>query len=76
MLKLELHLPETVAAENYQAADLLNQRFRDTNARIDVKVLMAFVLSRYDAEEVCGQFDLALRVVKSATPEVLNPALR
>ncbi len=76
MLKLDLHLPETVAAEYYQAADLLNQRFRDTNAKIDAKVLMAFALSRYDAEEVCGQFDLALRVVKSATPEVFNPALK
>jgi hypothetical protein len=76
MLKLDLQLPETVAAEYYQAADLLNQRFRDTNAKIDAKVLMAFTLSRYDAEEVCGQFDLALRVVKTAAPGAFNPALK
>jgi len=74
MITLNITIPETVAAEYYQAADELNQRFGDTKPRIEAKSLIAFVLSRYDSKDVCGQFDLALRVV-SAAPPPMNPVL-
>lgn len=74
MISLNITMPETVAAEYYQAADELNQRFGETKPRIEAKTLMAFVLTRYDAKDVCGQFDLALRVVSAAEPP-MNPVL-
>lgn len=73
MITLNVSLPEEVAAEYYQAADELNQRFGDTKPRIEAKSLMAFMLSRYDAREVGAQFDLALRIVRDEAP--LNPVL-
>lgn len=77
MITLNITLPETVAAEYYQAADELNQRFGDTKPKIEAKSLMAFTLSRYDANDVCTQFDLALRIVRASepAPNPENPAL-
>ncbi|MCF7689790.1 MAG: hypothetical protein K9M98_14225 [Cephaloticoccus sp.] len=76
MITLNVQLPETVAAEFYQAADELNQRFGDTKPRIDAKTLMAFALSRFDAVDVCAQFDLALRIVKGTAEPPFNPTLK
>ncbi len=75
MITLNVQLPETVAAEFYQAADELNKRFGDTKPRIEAKTLMAFALARHDAEEMCAQFDLALRIVHGANEPPFNPAL-
>ena len=74
MITLNVSLPEAVAAEYYQAADELNQRFGETKPKIEAKSLMAFMLSRYDARDVGAQFDLALRVV-TAEEAPLNPVL-
>lgn len=74
MITLNVSLPETVAAEYYQAADELNQRFGDTTPKIEAKSLIVFTLSRYDTRDICAQFDLALRVVRGEeTPS--NPVL-
>ena len=75
MITLNVQLPETVAAEFYQAADELNKRFGDTKPRIEAKTLMAFALARHDAEEMCAQFDLSLRIVHGANEPPFNPAL-
>ena len=75
MISLNIQLPEPVAAEYYQAADELNKRFGDTKPRIDAKTLMAFTLSRYDAEEVCAQFDLALRIIRGSDAPPFNPVI-
>ena len=74
MITLNVSLPETVAAEYYQAADELNQRFGDTTPKIEAKSLIAFTLSRYDARDICAQFDLALRLVRSEEAPT-NPVL-
>lgn len=75
MISLNIQLPEPVAAEYYQAADELNKRFAGTQAKIDAKSLMAFVLARYDAEDVAAQFDLALRLVRGSAAPPFNPVL-
>jgi hypothetical protein len=75
MITLNLQIPETVAAEFYQAADELNQRFGETKPRIEAKALMAFALARHDANDVCAQFDLALRLVRGAKEAPFNPVL-
>ena len=83
MITLSLQLPETVAAEFYQAADELNQRFGDTpplpakfKPFVDAKALMAFALARHSADDVCAQFDLALRLVRGRTAEPpFNPVM-
>jgi hypothetical protein len=76
MITLNLQIPETVAAEFYQAADVLNQRLGEPNPRIEAKALMAFALARHDADDVCGQFDLALRVVRGVKEPPFNPVLK
>lgn len=76
MITLNIQLPETVAAEFYQAADDLNKRFGDTKPRIDAKTLMAFALARHEAEDVCAQFDLALRLVRGTAQPPFNPVLQ
>ena len=75
MITLNLQIPETVAAEFYQAADELNQRFGETKPRIEAKALMAFALARHDANDVCAQFDLALRLVRGTKEPPFNPVL-
>ncbi len=52
------------------------QRFGDTKPRIDAKTLMAFALSRFDAVDVCAQFDLALRIVKGTAEPPFHPTLK
>lgn len=83
MISLSIQIPETVAAEFYQAADDLNQRFGEINAPagrskpvVDAKTLMAFALARHDAADVCAQFDLALRVVRGSSEPPFNPVLK
>lgn len=76
MITLNLQLPETVAAEFYQAADELNKRFGETKPKIDAKTLMAFALSGHDSADVCAQFDLALRCVRGRDEPPFNPALK
>ena len=75
MITLNLQIPEQVAAEFYQAADELNQRFGATDPRIDAKSLMAFALARHESGDLCAQFDLALRLVRGPEEKPFNPAL-
>ena len=75
MITLNLQIPEKVAAEFYQAADELNQRFGATDPRIDAKSLMAFALARHESGDLCAQFDLALRLVRGPEEKPFNPAL-
>ncbi|MDP1581246.1 MAG: hypothetical protein Q8M02_13305 [Candidatus Didemnitutus sp.] len=74
MVILTLHIPEPVAAEFFEAAKEINDTFGDLTPKVDAKTLMVFALSRHEAREICGQFDLALRVVRGREP-MLNPAL-
>ena len=82
MLTLNLTLPETVYAAYTEAAEKLNQRFGGDPKQplIDGKTLMAFALARHDASDVCGQFDLAVRLVRGEVggpPRTLpNPVLK
>jgi hypothetical protein len=76
MITLNVPLPETVAAEFYQAADELNKRFGDTKPRVDAKTLMAFALARYEAADVCAQFDLALRIVRGTNEPPFNSVIK
>jgi hypothetical protein len=76
MITLNLQIPETVAAEFYSAADELNKRFGDTKPKIEAKALMAFALARHDSENLCAQFDLALRVIRGAAEPPFNPAIK
>ena len=83
MISLNIQVPESVAAEFYQAADELNQRLGGTSPSlgkaqpvIDAKALMAFALASHDAEGVCAQFDLALRAVRGSSGPPFNPVLK
>ncbi len=76
MTTLNLQLPETVVAEFYTAADELNKRFGDTKPKIEAKALMAFALARHDSDDVCAQFDLALRLVRGPAEPPFNPVLK
>ncbi len=83
MITLSIQIPESVAAEFYQAADELNQRLGEISPPsvkskpvVDAKALMAFALARHDAEDVCAQFDLALRVVRGTSAPPFNPVLK
>ena len=76
MITLNLHLPEPVAAEFYSAADQLNARFGGANPKIEAKSLMAFALARHECEDICAQFDLALRLVQGPPEPPFNPVLK
>ncbi len=83
MISLNIQIPESVAAEFYTAADRLNRRFDTERPRapgepplIDAKTLMAFALGRHEADDVCAQFDLAIRVVRGTAAPPFNPALK
>jgi hypothetical protein len=76
MITLTLHLPEPVAAEFFQAAEELNDRFAGANPKIEAKSLMAFALARHDCDDVCAQFDLALRLVRGSAEPPFNPVLK
>ncbi len=76
MITLSVTVPESVAAEYYEAADRLNQLLGTKDVPVQAKGLMAFVLARYDAGEVAGQFDLALRAVRGIdVPPLPNPVV-
>ena len=83
MISLNIQIPETVAAEFYQAADELNQRLGEATIPsgrprqvIDAKALMAFALASHDSAGVCAQFDLALRAVRGSSGPPFNPVLK
>lgn len=76
MITLNITLPETVAAEFFQAADALNRRFGETKPGIEAKTLMAFALARFDSRDVCAQFDLALRMIQGPVDRPFNPVLK
>ena len=76
MLTLYVTMPEAVFAEYTEAADKLNQRFGKPPQSIEPKLLMAFALARYDAEELCAQFDLALRIARAEQDLLPNPVLK
>jgi hypothetical protein len=76
MITLTLQLPEPVAAEFFQAAEELNDRFAGANPKIEPKSLMAFALARHDCDDVCAQFDLALRLVRGSAEPPFNPVLK
>ena len=75
MITLTLQIPETVYAEFASAADQLNGRFTGANPKIEAKSLMAFALARHETADICGQFDLALRLVQGPTEPPFNPVL-
>jgi hypothetical protein len=76
MITLTINVPEPVAAEFFQAADELNRRFGDMTTKVEAKSLMAFALARHDAQDVCAQFDLALRLVGKPAEAPFNPVLK
>ena len=76
MITLTLQLPEPVAAEFFQAAEELNDRFAGANPRIEAKSLMAFALARHTCDDMCAQFDLALRLVRGADESPFNPVIK
>ena len=75
MITLALPLPEPVVAEFYAAADKLNARFPDASPQIEAKTLMAFSLARHECDDVCAQFDLALRLIQGPPEPPFNPVL-
>lgn len=75
MITLTLQIPEPVAAEFYSAADQLNGRFSGASPKIEAKSLMAFALARHDCDDICAQFDLALRLVQGLPEPPFNPVL-
>ncbi len=75
MITLTLQVPEPVAAEFFQAADQLTQRFGATDPKIEAKSLMAFALARHECADICAQFDLALRLVQGPDEPPFNPVL-
>lgn len=75
MITLTLQIPEPVAAEFYTAADQLNGRFPGASPQIEAKSLMAFALARHDCDDLCAQFDLALRLIHGAPQPPFNPVL-
>ena len=76
MITLTLQLPEPIAAEFYAAADRLNGRFASASPKIEAKSLMAFALARHECEDICAQFDLALRLVQGPSEPPFNPVLQ
>ncbi len=76
MINLNLQLPEPVAAEFFAAADQLNARFGGANPKIEAKSLMAFALARHECDDICAQFDLALRLVQGTPEKPFNPVLK
>lgn len=83
MISLSIQIPESVAAQFYTAAERLNKRFDSDRPRgpgepplIDAKTLMAFALGRHEADDVCAQFDLALRMVRGGAEPPFNPVLK
>lgn len=75
MITLTLQLPEPVAAEFYTAADKLNGRFPGASPKLEAKTLMAFALARHESEDICAQFDLALRLIQGPPEPPFNPVL-
>ena len=76
MITLTLQLPDPVATPFFDAAEKLNDRFAVANPKIDAHALMAFVLARHDCDDVCAQFDLALRLVRGPAEPPFNPVLK
>ena len=76
MLTLYVTMPEAVYSEYTEAADKLNQRFGKPPRAIEPKLLMAFALARYDADDLCAQFDLALRIARAEDELLPNPVLK
>lgn len=77
MITLSVTVPETVAAEYFDAADRLNREFGTMNPPLDAKSLMAFAMARHDAAELCGQFELLLRAVRGIpVPDIPNQVLK
>jgi len=77
MITLSVTVPEPVAAEYFEAADRLNREFSTMNPPLDAKALMAFVMARHDAADLCGQFELLLRAVRGiGVPEIPNQVLK
>jgi hypothetical protein len=75
MITLTLQLPEPVAAEFYAAADKLNGRFPGASPKLEAKTLMAFALARHECDDICGQFDLALRLIQGTPEPPFNPVI-
>lgn len=76
MITINLTLPTSVYATYADAADELNRRFGQTDSKLEPKTLIAFTLARYDSADVCGHFDLALRIARSEAKPLPNPVLK
>ncbi len=76
MFSTNVTIPETLYEEYTRASDRLNRKFGKPHRAIDAKLLMAFALARYDAEDLCAQFDLALRIARAEDGLLPNPVLK
>lgn len=76
MITLSVTVPTSVAAQFFDAAEQLNDHFKGLSPQIEAHTLMAFVLARHDSHDLCAQFELALRAVRSIdVPPLANPVL-
>lgn len=75
MLTIRLDMPESVYAEYAEAADRINQRFEKPERQIEAKSLIVFALAGYDAETLCGKFELALRLARAEREQLPNPVV-
>lgn len=76
MVNINITLPASVYATYADAATDLNRRFGNTEPRLEAKTLIAFTLARYDSADVCGHFDLALRIARAEAKPLPNPVLK
>jgi hypothetical protein len=66
---ITLPIPDNVAREYFVAAEKLSTHLAPIGRSPDARTLMVMVLSSTTAEEMVGQFDLALRsIVGTAIP--------
>jgi hypothetical protein len=75
MITLTLEVPEHIAAEYYAAAEKMNGRLPGASPRLDARKLMVFALAAHECDDLCGRFDLALRLVRVTPEPPFNPVL-
>jgi hypothetical protein len=75
MVNFNLQLPENLAAEFHDAAAKLAARFPGASPQLDAKSLMVFALASVECDDLCEQFDLALRLIQGGHEPPFNPVL-
>jgi len=61
MTHITVPLPDDVAKTYYAAAEKLSDHLAEIGQTPNAQTLMRFILASYSADEIAGQFDLALR---------------